>query len=55
MSVSSHFGMVVLVIVGFANVVGVIIIAVIETRRTDINQPTVPQQPADKSAEKKKT
>ena len=55
MSISSHFGMVVLVIVGFATVIGVIIIAVVETRRTNTNQPTMPQQPADKPADRKKT
>ena len=48
MSISSHFGMVVLVIVGFATVVGVIIMAVIETRRANKTQPTIPQQPDEK-------
>jgi len=48
MSISSHFGMVVLVIVGFATVIGVIVMAVIETRRTNKDEPTIPQQPADK-------
>jgi hypothetical protein len=54
MSISSHLGMIILVIIGMATVIGVIIIAVIETKRPDINQPTIPQQPADKPAEKKK-
>lgn len=48
MSVSSHLGMIILVTVGFATVIGVIIIAVLETRRSDITPPIIPQQPADK-------
>jgi heme/copper-type cytochrome/quinol oxidase subunit 2 len=55
MSISSHFGMVVLVIVGFATVIGVIVIAVIETRRPEKNEPIIPQQSTDKFSEKKKT
>jgi hypothetical protein len=47
--------MIILVIVGMATVIGVIIIAVIETRRADINQPMIPQQPSEKPAEKKKS
>jgi hypothetical protein len=55
MSISSHLGMIILVIVGLATILGVIIIAVIETRRSDTNQPTIPQQTAEKAPDKKKT
>ncbi|MGA2092305.1 MAG: hypothetical protein ABSH16_02710 [Sedimentisphaerales bacterium] len=55
MSISSHLGMILLVVIGMATVLGVIIIAVIETRRADTNQPTMPQQPAEKPADRKKT
>jgi hypothetical protein len=55
MSISSHLGMFLLVVIGMATVIGVIIIAVIETRRPDINQPTIPQQSPEKPADKKKS
>jgi len=55
MSISSHLGMILLVVIGMATVIGVIIIAVIETRRPDINPPIMPQQPADKPADRKKS
>ncbi|MFH1371169.1 MAG: hypothetical protein ABII09_07795 [Planctomycetota bacterium] len=48
---SSHIGMVILVIVGAATVLGVIIAAVIETRRMDTEKPAISQQterPLDK-------
>jgi hypothetical protein len=54
MSISSHLGMVLLVIIGMATVIGVIIIAVIETRRADTSQPTLPQQPVEKPADRKR-
>jgi hypothetical protein len=47
--------MILLVVVGMATVLGVIIIAVIETRRADTTPPTMPQQPAEKPADRKKT
>jgi len=47
--------MILLVVIGMATVIGVIIIAVIETRRPDINPPIMPQQPADKPADRKKS
>jgi hypothetical protein len=47
--------MIILVIVGLATVLGVIIIAVIETRHADKNQPTNPQQPSEKPTDKKKS
>lgn len=55
MSISSHLGMIILVIVGMATVIGVIIIAVIETRCSDKNGPTIPQQSMEKSTAKKKS
>jgi hypothetical protein len=55
MSISSHLGIVILVIVGMATIFGVIIIAVIETRRADANESSIPQQPAEKPADRKKS
>jgi hypothetical protein len=55
MSISSHLGMIILVIVGFATIVGVIIIAVIETRHADTATPTIPQQPLEKPTDRKKS
>jgi hypothetical protein len=55
MSISSHLGMVLLVIVGIATILAVIIIAVVETRRVDSGEPTIPQPSAEKSPDKKKT
>jgi hypothetical protein len=46
MSISSHLGIVILVIVGAVTVLGVIIAAIIETKRMDREKPSVPQQPA---------
>jgi hypothetical protein len=51
---SSHLGMVVLVIVGVVTILGVIIAAIIETRRKDTNEPAIPQPPVEKSTDKKK-
>jgi hypothetical protein len=52
MGISSHLGIVLLVIVGLAAIIGVIIIAMIETKRTDNEKPSAspiaPQTPADK-------
>jgi heme/copper-type cytochrome/quinol oxidase subunit 2 len=47
--------MILLVVVGMATVIGVIIIAVIETRRADTSEPTTPQQPSEKPADRKKS
>jgi hypothetical protein len=46
--------MVILVIVGAATVLGVIIAAVIETKRMDREKPSVSQQPAVTPADKKR-
>ena len=54
MSISSHLGMVILVIVGVVTVLGVIIAAIIETRRADSENPPAPQQTAVKPADKKR-
>jgi hypothetical protein len=54
MGISSHLGMVLLVIVGMATVVGVIIIAIIEARRADSENPPAPQQTAVKQTDKKR-
>ncbi len=52
MSISSHLGMLILVIIGTATVIGVIVIATIEDRRADreknITPPAVQQQPQTK-------
>ena len=52
MGISSHWGIVLLVITGMATVVGVIIIGTIEARRADSGKPSIlphaPETPADK-------
>jgi ABC-type enterochelin transport system permease subunit len=55
MSISSHLGIVILVIVGAVTVLGVIIAAIIETRRMDREKPSMPQQTSVTSADKKKS
>ena len=55
MSISSHLGIVILVIVGAVTVLGVIIAAIIETRRMDKEKPSVPQQISATPADKKKS
>ena len=54
MSISSHLGMVILVIVGVVTVLGVIIAAIIETGRADRENPSTPQQTAVKPTDKKR-
>jgi len=44
MSISSHLGMVLLVVVGMATIFAVIIIAAVEARRLDREKPSIPQQ-----------
>jgi hypothetical protein len=55
MSISSHLGIVILIIVGVATIFGVIIIAAIEARRMDKNQSPIlrhtPETPLDKKKE----
>jgi hypothetical protein len=54
MSISSHLGIVILVIVGAVTVLGVIIAAIIETRRMDSAEPFTSQQTTETPADKKK-
>ncbi|MGA2323164.1 MAG: hypothetical protein ABSG22_04890 [Sedimentisphaerales bacterium] len=54
MGISSHSGIVLLVIVGLATIIGVIIIATIEVRRADSENPPTPQQTAVKPTDKKR-
>jgi hypothetical protein len=55
MSISSHLGIAILVIVGVATILGVIIIAAMETRRMDKKESAVSQQPAETNPDKKKS
>jgi len=55
MSISSHLGIVLLVIVGAVTIFGVIIIAAIEARRMDREKSSIPQQTAATTADKKKS
>ena len=52
MGISSHLGIVILVIIGMATVIGIIIIATIEAGRADSGKPSIlpnsPQAPTDK-------
>ena len=41
MSISSHLGIILLVIVGAVTIIGVIVIAAIETRRKEKGQPSI--------------
>jgi uncharacterized alpha/beta hydrolase family protein len=54
MGISSHLGIVLLVIIGIVTVLGVIIAAIIETKRADRENPTAPQQTAVKPTDKKR-
>ncbi len=54
MSISSHLGIVLLVIVGAVTTIGVIVIAAIETRRMDSKLPPVPPQTTELPADKKR-
>ncbi len=54
MSISSHLGIVLIVIVGMVTIFGVIIVAAIETKRMDREKPSVSQQPAVTPADKKR-
>ncbi len=54
MSISSHLGIIILVIVGAVTIFGVIIIAAVEARCTDSEKPPTPQQTATASTDKEK-
>jgi hypothetical protein len=53
MSISSHLGIVLLVIVGMVTIFGVIIIAAIETRRTDKGKPPILRRSEEPTPDKK--
>jgi len=54
MGISSHSGMVILVIIGMATVIGVIVIAMIEARREDSGKPLVLPNSPKTTTDKKK-
>lgn len=54
MSISSHLGIVILVIVGIVTVLGMIIAAILETKRADSENPPAPQQTVVRPADKKR-
>ncbi len=54
MSISSHLGMVLLVIVGMTAVIGVIIIAIIEARRADSGKSSILSSAPETTTDKKK-
>ena len=51
MSVSSHLGIILLIIVGLATIFGVVLIAVIETRRMEKGKPSILSGRKDDKAE----
>ena len=54
MGISSHLGIVLLVIIGMATVIGVIIIATIEARRADSGKPSILPNAPENQTDKKK-
>jgi len=52
MSISSHLGIVLLVIVGAVTIIGVIAIAAIETRRMEKGQPSILSRISGKKRDK---
>lgn len=54
MGISSHLGMVLLVIIGMATVIGVIVIATIEARRADSGKPSILSNAPEATTDKKK-
>lgn len=55
MGISSHLGIVLLVIIGMATVIGVIIIATIEARRADSGKPSILSNAPEPTMDKKKS
>ena len=49
MSISSHLGIVVLVVVGTLTIIGVVVIAAIETRRMEKGKPSLLEKTRDKA------
>ncbi len=54
MSISSHLGIVLLIVVGVVTILGVIVIAAIEAKRMDSELPSVPPQATELPADKKR-
>jgi hypothetical protein len=54
MGISSHLGMVLLVIVGLTAAIGVIIIAMIEAKRVDSGKPSILSNSPETTTDKKK-
>jgi hypothetical protein len=52
MSISSHLGIILLVIVGTVTIIGVVIIAAVETRRMEKGQPSILSGKRSDKAEK---
>jgi hypothetical protein len=52
MSISSHLGMVLLIIVGVVTIFGTVVIAAIETRRKEKGQPSIISSKKSDKAEK---
>jgi hypothetical protein len=53
MSISSHFGIILLVIVGVATIIGVVVIAAVEAKRMEKGQPSIiSDKKSDKAEEK---
>jgi hypothetical protein len=52
MSISSHLGIIILVIVGVVTIIGVVVIAAVEARRMDKGQPSILSRKRSDKAEK---
>ncbi len=52
MSISSHLGIILLVIVGVVTIIGVVVIAAVEARRMDKGQPSILSSKKSDKAEK---
>ncbi len=51
MSVSSHLGIILVVIIGVVTIIGVVIIAAVETRRMEKGQPSIISRKKNDKAE----
>jgi hypothetical protein len=54
MGISSHWGIVILVVIGLATVIGIIIIATIEAKRADSGKPSILPNAQETPTDKKK-
>jgi hypothetical protein len=52
MSVSSHLGIILLIVVGTVTIIGIAVIAAIETRRIEKGQPSIMSKKKNNKAEK---